>query len=490
MPARILIVGLDSAEPDLVRAWAAEGRLPNLQRLLVAGDGRDVRNLPGFGNGVFWPCIHTGADPSFHGGYYLRQARPPTYAIEPFTKHDYLLPPFWRTLEDEGLDVAIIDPVEAPIGRLKRGIEILDWNVHRREEPPQSNPPGLIARLIEQYGDNPFHGNIDRMVIDGLSPESLSALSDVRIRNKTQAALELLDDRQWDLFMITFADPHDIGHRAWHLHDRAMDEAPEGTLDDPLRRCYEHLDTALGELMQKRTGEGQTIVVMGPGMERNITGRLLLPDMLRAFQGLKPKRLKQALGRVSAALTNAKLLPWALRDRVRTQRVRVATESRARDGHRYFVVPHNDDASAIRISLAGREAYGRVLPEAYDATCDELVDRFAELKDASGDRRAVSEVIRIRQHYCGPEVDRLPDLLVVWNREADLTSIRSAEFGVFTKSADTMRTGDHSRRGLLLSDRELEAAPPGPLNPMQVTPTLVGAVRQRAALASRAALPA
>jgi predicted AlkP superfamily phosphohydrolase/phosphomutase len=172
MPARTLIVGLDSAEPDLVRAWAAEGRLPNLERLLATGDGRDILNLPGFGNGVFWPCIHTGTDPSFHGGYYLRQAEPPSYAIKPFTKHDYRLLPFWRSLEDDGLDVAVIDPVEAPIGKLTRGIEILDWNVHRREEPPQSSPPELIARIIERYGDNPFHGNIDRMVIDGLSPES------------------------------------------------------------------------------------------------------------------------------------------------------------------------------------------------------------------------------------------------------------------------------------------------------------------------------
>lgn len=482
MPARTLIVGLDSAEPVLVRAWAAEGRLPNLARLLAA-DGRDIGNLPGFGNGVFWPCIHTGADPSCHGGYYLRQPQPPDFAVEPFTKHDYLLPPFWRGLEADGLDVAVIDPVEAPIGGLSRGIEVLDWNVHRREAPPWSHPPDLIQRLIERYGDNPFHGNVDRMVADGLSPERLSALSDQRIRNKTDAMLELLAGRDWDLFMVSFADSHDIGHRAWHLHDPCGggvgDVATE--VQDPLQRCYEQLDAALGRLMQAVSAGGRTVVVMGPGMERNVTGRVMLPDLLRAFQGRPAKPLKRALRHGVRSAIRARFLPWGVRDRLRSQRLRAAAGARNRGGHRYSMVPHNDDASAIRINLAGREAHGVVAPEAYDATCDELEACLAELQDASGRRPAVSEVIRVHRHYAGPALNRLPDLLVVWNRSADLNRIRSRRFGEFAGSRDAMRSGDHSRRGLILSDRALGGSASGPLAPMQVTALLDAAVRADAA---------
>ncbi len=475
MPVRTLVVGLDSAEPALVRRWAAAGRLPHLAGLL-AGHSRDINNLPGFGNGVFWPSIHTGTDPSCHGGYYLRQPQPPDYRIEPFTRHDYLRPPFWRAMEADGLAVAVIDPVEAPAGGLRRGIEVLDWNVHRREAPPVSNPPELVQRLIRDYGDNPFHGNVDRMVSDGLAPERLSALSDARIRNKTEAVLALLAERDWDLFMVSFADPHDIGHRAWHLHDGCG-----AGVVDPLQRCYEQLDAALGRLMASVTPDGGTIVVMGPGMERNVTGRLLLPDLLRAFQGLPVESTRPRLRRGIRRLIRSRLLPWGIRDALRSQRLRAATEVRRRAGHRYGMLPHNDDASAIRINLAGREPHGLVPAEAYGTTCDELEERLLALTDASAERPAVSEVIRVHRQYAGPALDRLPDLLVVWNRTADLRCIRSREFGEFHGHVDSMRTGDHSRRGLMLSDRAFGDAPAGPLSPMQVTPLLNAAVRARAA---------
>ena len=78
MSARVLIVTFDSAEPQLVRQWARQGLLPSLNQLLSDGDFRDIENFAGFGNGVFWPSIYTGTDPSYHGGYYLRQPKPPT----------------------------------------------------------------------------------------------------------------------------------------------------------------------------------------------------------------------------------------------------------------------------------------------------------------------------------------------------------------------------------------------------------------------------
>lgn len=478
MAARVLVIGLDSAEPELVRGWAAQGRLPNLARLLQHGHQRDVRNLPGFGNGVFWPCIHTGADPSHHGGYYLRQPAPPDYAVEPFTRHDYLLPPFWRTLDREGFEVAVMDPVEAPWGDLSHGIEVVDWNVHRRESAPQSTPPQLITHILRRYGENPLHGNVDRMVMDGLSPERLAAVAEERIRKKTLAALELLDQRDWDLFMLSYGEAHDIGHRAWHLHDRSADAAP-GSLCDPLRDCYERLDGALGQLMTRIAPDGRSIVVMGPGMQRSATGRLQLPALLRAFQGLEQNRFRTTVSRTLRGLTRARWLPWSIRDRLRTERVRAVSHARGRDGHRYYMVPHNDDASALRINLAGREAHGLVAPEDYAATCADLTRRLLALRDAGGARPALSEVIQVRRGYTGPALDRLPDLLLVWNRDADLRAIRCPEHGVFANARGSMRSGDHSRRGLLLSDRALHGAAATTLTPMQVTPVLLRAVRQR-----------
>lgn len=477
MSTRTLIVAFDSAEPQLVRQWAGEGLLPTLQRLLADGDSRDIENLPGFGNGVFWPCIYTGSDPSVHGGYYLRAPEPPDFALQPFDKHKYVRPPFWKKLAAEGRRVAIIDPVECPFAGLPDGVELIDWMVHRREHTPFSTPPSLIDDVIERYGDDPFEGNLDRTLKTGMKATELADVSDRRIRNKTDVALELLTQQDWDLFLVSYPDPHDIGHGAWHLHEQA---APGDTgIDDPLLRCYQRLDSALAELMHAVGPTAQTLVLMGPGMEANVTANALLPDVLRAFQGRRRGGVKRSIRRAARAIIEAEWIPWHLRTRFRDQRSRIGASVQVREGVRYFTVPHNDNAGAVRINLAGREQHGVVQPGGeYDAVCEDLARRLLGLRDAGGRLPAVSEVVRVHAHYDGPELDRLPDLLVIWNREADLQTIGSTDVGEFHNERVTHRSGDHSQRGLLLSDRSLEAAPRGTLDPMQVTPVLLCAVNR------------
>ena len=485
MPASTLMVTFDSVEPRLVRQWTAEGELPSLRTLLEGGHVREIENLRGLGNGVFWPCIYTGYDPSFHGGYYLRAPMPPDFALKPFTKFDYVLPPFWKALDEEGLEVVVIDPVECPVAGLANGIELIDWLVHRREGPPFSTPPELIDHILARYGDDPFEGNIDRTLRLRMTAEALSEVSARRIASKTDAALELLAQRDWDVFILSYPDAHDIGHAAWHLHD--PDTAPGAVSPaasagaDPLMRCYAALDEALGRLIPAAGPDARIFVVMGPGMERNATANALLPDVLRAFQGRRRRGLKRQLSRAARAFAESEWIPWGVRQHFRDHRARIGADVQTREGVRYFSVPHNDNAGAVRINLAGREPHGVVQPgRDYDALCDELSGRLLDLRDAGGRVPAVSEVIKLHDCYHGPELARLPDLLVVWNRQADLSAMGSDVIGVFRKARPTPRSGDHSARGLLLSDAPLEGAAEGVLTPMQVTPILVDAARAAA----------
>jgi predicted AlkP superfamily phosphohydrolase/phosphomutase len=156
-------------------------------------------------------------------------------------------------------------------------------------------------------------------------------------------------------------------------------------------------------------------------------------------------------------------------------------KAQAQAGHRYFTVPHNDNAAAIRINLAGRDPYGIVAEgQAYLELCEELSQRLLKLRDATGERAAVGEVVKVHERYSGPEIGRLPDLLVVWNRDADLSAVGSDDIGFFHKEYESLRSGDHSPRGLVLSDKQLTAVPPGRIDPTQVTPILVGAAQAKA----------
>lgn len=472
MPTQVLLVVLDSAEPALVRAWGKEGFLPTINRLLAEGDSCDIENLPGFGNGVFWPCINTGVDPSWHGCYYLAQPKPPDFKLEPFVKDDFSWPPFWKGLEDDGYRVAVFDAVESPVAELRHGIEVSEWITHRREAPPRSWPPGLVDELIQRYGDDPLRGNANLAVRKGMCTPELSELSTRRIAMKTGAVLDLLDAGHWDLFYVTYPDPHDMGHLAWHLrHAEAAGAA------NPLKRCYQDIDDAIAKLMEHAGRDTQTILILGPGMEEYVSANHLLADILRAFEGRRRSATMRSLARVVRRVMVSPAMPHALRLRLRQTRQRTGRVVDGRSGRRYFAVPHNANAGAIRINLADRDPSGTVAPgQDYDDLCQELGERLLRLRDASGARSLVREVIKLHDHYSGPRLTGLPDLLAVWNRGADVSRVSSPEIGTISRPAYNVRTGDHSKFGLLISDRPLASNLTTPLTPTQVTPILRSAV--------------
>jgi predicted AlkP superfamily phosphohydrolase/phosphomutase len=60
----VLAVGIDSAEPRLVRDLIDRGELPALGRLREEGGWRSVRSPAHIGSGAVWPTFLTGLEPS------------------------------------------------------------------------------------------------------------------------------------------------------------------------------------------------------------------------------------------------------------------------------------------------------------------------------------------------------------------------------------------------------------------------------------------
>jgi predicted AlkP superfamily phosphohydrolase/phosphomutase len=171
-------------------------------------------------------------------------------------------------------------------------------------------------------------------------------------------------------------------------------------------------------------------------------------------------------------------LPRRLRESVRTTKARTGAKLKGRSGARFFSIPHNDNAGAIRINVAGRDPHGIVPPgRAYDDLCIELTERLLQLRDASGTRPLVSRVVKTHEVFSGPQLDTLPDLMAVWNRDADTSAACSPDIGRVTSPGSSHRSGDHSTHGLLISDLALDAEHERPLFPAEVTPLLLEAAR-------------
>ena len=454
---RILFIGLDSAEPTLMSAWEESGDLPTIRALRQRGAWAELQSPRGFGNGVLWPTLFTGVNAGKHGRYFARQIRCGQYTASAFGDSDYKRQPFWTDLSEAGLQTAVVDMVRAPLTEGINGLQVVDWMAHDPDSDIiRSSPKSLSHEVIERFGADPLKGKGDAV---GRGPEEYRALRDGLIRRidqKVEMSCHYLAHGGWDLFMTAFADPHDAGHQFWHLHDTAhpLHDAPlAAALGDPIKDVYVALDRAVAKLIAA-AGDGAIVVLFaGPGMGPNYTANHLLDSVLRRLEGDSKTSGDIAVDRLKAVYR--KVMPAAIRNRARTvaDRADEALKEADRSKRKCFVIPHNDNAGAIRVNLVGREPDGKVQPGAeLEDFCRELTDDLMALTDPISGRPVIEEVVRVADTYAGPYLDDLPDLLAIWNREGPISGMRSAKIGEINKIYPGNRTGDHSTRCVFMVD--------------------------------------
>jgi predicted AlkP superfamily phosphohydrolase/phosphomutase len=450
---KLLVIGLDAAEPALLDLWAREGRLPALAALGERAFRAAIANPPGIYTGAVWPCFFTGAGPARHGRYFYRQLRTGTYDVVDFRADEIHAEPFWEAFTRAGRRSALLDVPKAPLSATLDGLQLCDWATHDAEGPPASHPPTLAADVAGRFGADPV-GHCDLVPRDA---GALARLRDglvARAARKADLALDLLGRGGWDLFLTVFAESHCAGHQLWHLHDPAHPRhAPDlaRALGEPLRDVYQALDAAVGRLVDAAGPDATVVVFSSHGMGAHHDGTFLLEDVLRRLDGVRDARHAAALEAVRRAWRRA---PAVLRRRLQPLADRTYDAARGTDRarRRFFQVPTNDNAAGIRLNLVGREPQGRVRRGAEaDAVCAELERELHALVEPATGRPLVRDVLRADDVFRGARRDDLPDLIVRWHRDAPVRGVASPRVGTLAREYPGGRTGDHRAAGLLLA---------------------------------------
>jgi predicted AlkP superfamily phosphohydrolase/phosphomutase len=444
----VLFIGLDSAEPDLLDRWIADGSLPNLAALRARSAWCEATAPRGFGNGVVWPSLYTGVGPATHGRYYFRQMQVGSYDIVEFKEDTGLCrAPFWKAVSAAGRRVGVVDMVRSPLATELNGFQIADWLTHDATGPVRSWPEALAEQTVARFGADPVRGNADRFMTEGATPAQLRDALCARIGAKTLFTREQLEQGKHDLLISVYGEPHDIGHLCWHLHDPTHERHTPSLArryGDPVHDVYVALDRAIGELLDSADTDAAIVLFSGPGMGPSYTGSYMLDAILRRLEGLDAAREPNLTDALKDAY--AKYLPAKWRRRVNKFRGgrRPAGEAESRGARKYFQVPHNRNAGAIRINLRGREPNGRVSPDEYDDVCAELIGQLREVINVDTGRSIVADVVKVREACRGPQRDSLPDLMVIWDRPVPINTIQSERIGRMTNIYRGVRTGDHT----------------------------------------------
>ena len=457
---KVIAIGLDGAEPELIKKWSQQGFLPNLAKLQQKGVLRNLQSTVDLANGTTWTSINSGVTPAKHGMvYYHRQLKSGTYQIRTKKYHENICEPFWSNLSRQGKRVAIFDiPTNFPQKELN-GIQILSWGTTGEDGKEPCGVSDVPPEVYEKFGRHPFENWQPMRLKTREMLERFSKGLVTGVRQRTKIAKWLQEKEDWDLFYMVFTEPHWAGHAFWHLMDEEMpthNKIYAKDYGDVIFKVYQEVDKALGELL-KDIDDKAVFIFSNTGMGPNYSARHLLPTVLARF------------GMDGAAWEKAKLCYFTrqfenwLRSRfVKWTKIWLPKswwQSRQYQLENFrhnwkecsaFAVP-NDHTGAIRINLKGREPLGIVEPgDSYEALCKELTNKLLQLVNPATGHKVVQEVILVRDVYRGERLNDLPDLIVKWRNDAPVFSLTSPIIGQVNGKLKDPRSGTHQKNAYYL----------------------------------------
>ena len=276
----LLAIGIDAAEPSLVRELMDRGELPMLSGLLARGSWSRVASPAGIGSGAVWPTFSTAAPPSVHEVCSYWAWDPDRMGVAPVSLDG--LRPAWSAASERGLAVAVVDiPFTRPGSRAD--VEIVEWGAHDAVLRRTTILPSELAPLVRSAGDHPFSrrpldawGSVDHEA--GRAAVAAQCLDGVERRGAL--AMRLLAAHDFDLLLLVFTELHRASHLLWQTVDTERRSAgpPQGALVE----IYRAVDRQLGELLEVVGPEAAVVVFSLHGMRASPGVPTTLEPLLRA----------------------------------------------------------------------------------------------------------------------------------------------------------------------------------------------------------------
>ena len=452
-PPRVLVIGLDAGDRELIEHWERQGLLPTITRLKASGTWASLHTTADVVHVSAWPSIFTGTTPDKHGLYHAYVMQPGQQT--PVRPRPDLCPvPFlWKTLSDHGKRCVVIDAfLTCPLQNFN-GAQIVDWGSWTWFWQQTILPESLAKDIAAKFGSYPAEDHSKVGMTPPPDPEGFRDRLLAAVAKKTEVAKWLMTTQEWDFFLVVFGESHPAGHYFWHFHDSsyiAHVKTDKEKLKNTLRDVYVALDRAVGELLNAAGDDTLVMLVSGDGMGPNYSGSHILGpllermrllndpgnegaasdapttarpkarrDFLASLRNLIPKSVRVAISRT--------LLPRSVNEKLS---MRWKTASIAWERTRAFLI-ENANEGYIRINLKGREPQGTVQAgEEYERLRDELARTADGMVNPANGRRAAHAVFKTDELYHGPCRSHMPDVIVTWDPDARVTTeLRTEKYG-------------------------------------------------------------
>ncbi len=423
---RLLVVGWDGADPDIVDALCSCGKLPHLQSLRRRGVwGRLTSTYPPSSLPA-WTSVLTGVGPGEHGVVHYIRKDSHGYRLRLVNAHEREVTTIQRIATQNGFKVASLGvPGSFPPDDLS-GLCIagFDSPFALRAGRQAYHPPELYD-MLDRNGLGWPYGDMDESAVGpGWHAEARKVLLSTMQEKCKTAEFVLTDLGPFDMFMVVFSETDTAAHHFWALHDKLspryrFDAALGGTLQE----VYMGLDRCLGRLLQHTDDQCLVVVLSDHGFCGASDTVVSINRWLHAQgylhfggHGSVLQRAAGLLGKLGGRLAPAWIKQVILRSSLSDLIMRADASGRFGGLDLPATQAFSDELPqfpGIWIHLKGRDPFGVVEPGfEYENLRQQIIDTLPQTCCNEQGAKLVSKVLRREEVMPGPFMERAADLLV------------------------------------------------------------------------------
>ncbi len=456
MSSKVFVLALDGATFDLIRPWAAAGKLPLFAQLMQESAWGEIESTTPPITPVAWLTFVTGKNPGKHGVYnFFDPVRTDYTAITPISTTTNTEMAVWDLLSQQGRHVCVLNvpmtfPPRPVNGELYAGMPMPMGDLQ------YSYPPDLHDELLAHGWDLRKNAGFSQ----GTYEEFLQYLQDL-VTTRTEATLHLMQTRPWDFFMVHYLETDQVAHMYWRFWEN---ESPEHPLHDAMLTLYQHMEGQMARIQAQLPADATLVIVSDHGMgpvhcHLHLNNWLLQEGFLR-WQDNFSTRLRRFTYKLGVSPTSIyRRIPESLLKRLtlgqtRAEFAQIQREVRTTAGAKSLVkhwfanllrLPFlylsdidwarsqaysgdTTQAGLIYLNVRGREPDGCVAPgEEYERLRAKIRDRLYGWVNPLTGQKMVARVCLREELYSGHQLANAPDLIVFYH-ETDYESRKGAIF--------------------------------------------------------------
>ncbi len=267
-PGRVLLIGLDGAEWNLIRPLMAAGRMPHLKGLVDKGVSGDLRSLePLQKSPAIWTTIATGKPPEEHG----IRSFVDTQDGRPLTQNIRRVKALWSIFSAAGKSVGVTGWLMSWPAEEVSGFVVSDYIQYQAARSGRMDhrtwPPELYAEIeslnhdwtemswedVSRFLARPVTAETDSAILRAVRPIQWMITAD---RTFTDIAVRLGRERKPDFMAVYLRSMDTMGHMYWNYQNPQAyppgmtDPALIPYLTDTMSRNYEWVDAQIGRILE------------------------------------------------------------------------------------------------------------------------------------------------------------------------------------------------------------------------------------------------